>query len=259
MPGHRRLCRPHRGTPANPSRLREPWHCRHRQAIDKIKNATLDDGEKAFYGAIDAAKKWLGKPTREKLGDVAEDAGETMASPTTWAAGAGAAFGRGGRALSAGADLLGGTEKLGQEAKKVGKGVKKARTAVALEDEAVHTAPSALPKRTLRDAERPASSAVQKSQYGEHLRQAEEYGPPRELPDGRIRYYGSAKPSNKPGEMAGLRKVREWDPATNKYRTWFETVDHDGKIRQVRPEEKRTGGKKVHFTFSPDGKYQGKW
>jgi hypothetical protein len=113
-----------------------------REALDKVKNATVDDAENVFYGSLSAAKKWWEKPARQKMGDVAEDAGDTMASPSTWAAGAGAVFGRGGKALSVGADVLADAEKLGKEGKQLGKVAKKAGAAVAIEDEAVHTAPA---------------------------------------------------------------------------------------------------------------------
>ncbi|GLW12286.1 hypothetical protein Misp01_74140 [Microtetraspora sp. NBRC 13810] len=75
----------------------------------------------------------------------------------------------------------------------------------------------------------------------------------RELPDGRYRYYDPIAPPQKSGEMAGRRRLREWDPPTNEKRTWHETVDHDG---QVRPE---AGGPKVHYTFDGCGNYTGSW
>lgn len=106
---------------------------------------------------------------------------------------------------------------------------------------------------------RPASSAKQKEQLGEHLRQQSKYGTPELLPDGRWRYKGDVKPARTTGEMSGQRVVREWNPETGQTRTWQETLDHEGRIRQVRPDESLTGGKKVHYKFDPDGKYQGKW
>lgn len=47
--------------------------------------------------------------------------------------------------------------------------------------------------------------------------------------------------------MAGRRVVSEWNPATGQKRTWHETLDHNGMIRQVRPDVKFTGGSKVHY------------
>ena len=103
-----------------------------------------------------------------------------------------------------------------------------------------------------------AHNAANYARYTEHLKQAEKYGQGgyRELPDGRIRYYGNVKSANKPGEMVGARRVREWCPDSGGKRTWMETVDHSGRIRQVRPE---TGGPKVHYKFDSNGKYIGKW
>ncbi|GAC42096.1 hypothetical protein [Paenibacillus popilliae] len=81
----------------------------------------------------------------------------------------------------------------------------------------------------------------------------------RDLPDGRIRYYGAVNPAARPGEMAGRRLVREWSPQTSRTRTWHETLDHAGNIRQIRPETKFTGGNKVHYQFDTNRKYIGQW
>ncbi|GAA2289906.1 RHS repeat-associated core domain-containing protein [Nonomuraea roseoviolacea subsp. roseoviolacea] len=106
-----------------------------------------------------------------------------------------------------------------------------------------------------------ASSAANGERLRQHLSQLEKYGKAshRTLDNGRIRYYGEIKPASKPGEMIGRRTVREWDPATGAKRTWQETIDGSGRIRQVRPQESITGGKKVHYTFDRDGNYTGKW
>lgn len=94
-----------------------------------------------------------------------------------------------------------------------------------------------------------------------YIEQAKKYGKDhiKELPDGRVRFYGKLKPPKKSGEMAGLRLVREWNPSTGKKRTWFETLDHSGNIRQVRPDVDVTGGKKIHYQFDSNGNYIGKW
>ncbi|MWK34590.1 citrate synthase [Actinomadura sp. J1-007] len=57
--------------------------------------------------------------------------------------------------------------------------------------------------------------------------------------------------------MAGRRAVREWDPTTGRKRLWHETVDHEGRVRQVRPEF--NNGKKTHYMFDRNGRYTGKW
>ena len=84
------------------------------------------------------------------------------------------------------------------------------------------------------------------------------YGPAdvRELPDGRIRYYDYVKPANNPGRTAGARVVREWVPSTGKKRTWIESLNQNGRIIQVRPEN---GGPHVHYMFDDQGNYTGKW
>ena len=101
-----------------------------------------------------------------------------------------------------------------------------------------------------------ASSAANGARLNEQLRLTEKYGAGgvRELPDGRMRFYGETTAAKTPGEMAGARLVREWDPTSGVQRTWYETLDQEGNIRIVRPE---TGGPKVHYTFGPDGSYTG--
>ena len=106
------------------------------------------------------------------------------------------------------------------------------------------------------EAETGASSAANGARLNEQLRLTEKYGAGgvEELPDGRMRFYGETNPAKTPGEMAGARLVREWDPATGTQRTWYETLDQEGNIRSVRPE---TGGPKVHYTFGAAGSYTG--
>lgn len=59
--------------------------------------------------------------------------------------------------------------------------------------------------------------------------------------------------------MAGARHVREWNPQTGAKRDWYETVDHLGNIRQVRPTPDLTGGVKVHYMFDAARNYTGSW
>ena len=89
-----------------------------------------------------------------------------------------------------------------------------------------------------------AESAANGAKLREHLRQQEKYGQGgmKELPDGRIRYYGELREARTPGQMAGMRPVREWNPETGQKRTWMETIDHNGNVRQVRPQESITNG-----------------
>ncbi len=102
-----------------------------------------------------------------------------------------------------------------------------------------------------------ATSSKQGANLREHLRQTEKYGQGgvKELQNGKNRYYGNVSPANKPGEMAGRRTVREWDPATGNKRTWHETVDHNGNVRIVRPQ--RSDNVKNHYQFDSNGNYTG--
>jgi uncharacterized protein RhaS with RHS repeats len=56
--------------------------------------------------------------------------------------------------------------------------------------------------------------------------------------------------------LVGRRLVREWDPFGGNKRTWHETLDHHGRVRQVRPV---TDGPKVHYMFDEFGKFTGSW
>ena len=93
-------------------------------------------------------------------------------------------------------------------------------------------------------------------QLREYLRQAQQYGSGgvKVLENGRIRFYGQLRPARAPGEMAGARVVREWDPITGSKRTWIETLDQRGAVRSVRPE---AGESKVHHVFDAEGNYVG--
>ncbi|MEV6488278.1 RHS repeat-associated core domain-containing protein, partial [Actinoplanes sp. NPDC051633] len=95
----------------------------------------------------------------------------------------------------------------------------------------------------------------------EFLDQAAKYGEAgaRQLPDGRVRFYGGTTPARTPGEMAGRRLVREWNPDTGATRVWHETLDHGGNVRIVRPDVRVTDGSKVHYMFGVDGNYTGSW
>jgi hypothetical protein len=123
--------------------------------------------------------------------------------------------------------------------------------------------PSEAPRTTyaqqleLQPRPKDAASAAQLAKLKEFYRQAEKFGSADilELDSGRFRFYGDLRASRTPGEMAGRRMVREWDPSTGRSRTWHETLDHSGTIRQVRPE---TGGPKVHYFFDAEGNYGGR-
>jgi hypothetical protein len=101
-----------------------------------------------------------------------------------------------------------------------------------------------------------AADAFQGAILTEHLTQLEKYGAGgfKQLESGRVRYYGELTKARNPGEMAGARVVREWDPASGAKRTWIEAVDQQGSVRIVRPE---TGGEKVHYVFDAEGNYVG--
>jgi hypothetical protein len=238
-----------------------------RAASHAIRNASRKDVERIAHAVVDGAKEWLEKPAYEK--------GESLGRATTAIASEVAID-----VLTEGIGTVATLRKVGKVAEAADhvrdaeKVVERAAHAVdRADDAALHLRPAASKGQPVRDIDavineraaaaqerlRPASSAKQQELLGEHLRQHQRYGQERILPDGRQRYSGEVKPARTPGEMAGQRVTREWNPETGQYRTWQETVDHQGRIRQVRPEESRTGDKKVHYQFGPDGTYQRKW
>lgn len=103
----------------------------------------------------------------------------------------------------------------------------------------------------------PASSSYQKELLRTHLRLSEDYGTEKicKLINGRYRYYQPLDLAKTVGAMQGRRVVREWDPVTNRMRTWNETLDHSGKQRIVRPQLHNT--EKIHYLFDENGTYQG--
>jgi len=102
-----------------------------------------------------------------------------------------------------------------------------------------------------------AQSAKQAASLKEHLRQSEKYGKSgaKELQNGKTRYYGETNSATNLGEMASRRTVREFDSATGNKRTWHETLDHNGNVRQIRPE--LNNGTKTHYIFDKNGNYTG--
>lgn len=94
-----------------------------------------------------------------------------------------------------------------------------------------------------------------------YYRQLEKYGKGgvRDLNDGRFRFYGLFKDAATEGEMAGAHFVREGNAYTGYKRNWYETLDHAGRVRQVRPDPLIMNGLKVHYMFDALGNYIGKW
>src|SRR5690606_1485340 len=102
-----------------------------------------------------------------------------------------------------------------------------------------------------------ANLSTNGANLSKHLGQLEKYGQGgfKELQNGSFRYYGNIKSATKVGEMQGARLVREWNPVNGNTRTWYETLDHAGKIRQVHPKYNNL----PHYKFDVGGKYIGKW
>lgn len=103
-----------------------------------------------------------------------------------------------------------------------------------------------------------AADAANLAKLKDYYRQIEKYGADgvKELENGRIRFYDTLTPASNPGEMAGARLVREWDPATGATRTWYETVDQAGTVRSVAP--KPATNAQNHLIFDANGNYVGR-
>jgi hypothetical protein len=102
-----------------------------------------------------------------------------------------------------------------------------------------------------------AHDAADAARLSQHYSQLEKYGEAgyKVLENGRYRYYGEIKPARTPGQMQGARLVREWDPSTGNSRTWYETLDQEGRVRSVAP--KPPTGPLNHRIFDENGNYQG--
>ncbi|MEQ5776292.1 hypothetical protein J4E05_12235 [Thalassospira sp. NFXS8] len=57
----------------------------------------------------------------------------------------------------------------------------------------------------------------------------------RELPDGRIRYYGAERSAKSPGPTRGSSYVTEYNSNTGMVRSWNEAYDQSGRINRVHP------------------------
>jgi RHS repeat-associated protein len=58
----------------------------------------------------------------------------------------------------------------------------------------------------------------------------------RNLPDGRIRYYGPETPARTPGPTRGAAEVTEWNQNSQSVRMWRESYDHSGNVNRVHPQ-----------------------
>lgn len=78
------------------------------------------------------------------------------------------------------------------------------------------------------------------------------------LPNGTVRFYMKEKPSSAPGydkpmRMRGSYYVKEYNPNTKNYRSWYETCDAQGTPKMVHP--KSVNGKSVNAPhYPPTGK-----
>jgi RHS repeat-associated protein len=68
------------------------------------------------------------------------------------------------------------------------------------------------------------------------------------------RIYGKFRPAATKGEMAGGRKVTQISLRSANKRSWYEIVDHNGRVRSVRPFDSR--GYR-HYIFDKNGNYLG--
>ncbi len=57
----------------------------------------------------------------------------------------------------------------------------------------------------------------------------------KQLPDGRTRFHDKFKPATNPGSTSGSRFVREFNPDTGMWRSWYESYAADGSVRVVHP------------------------
>jgi hypothetical protein len=103
-----------------------------RGAIDQVKNITDEKAKQIFFGVLKATKDWLSKPPREQLGDIAEEGGDAVASPSTYLP-AGSLLGKGGRIAVEGAGVGVDTAKTSKRARRAAKAAEHGSDAAAIE------------------------------------------------------------------------------------------------------------------------------
>ncbi len=92
----------------------------------------------------------------------------------------------------------------------------------------------------------------------DHARRAATYEFFKVLDNGRIRYYGTYKPSKIAGRTAGARLVVEVDSESGQpIRTWYESYDAEGRVIRVHPKPPVDLG---HIEINPEtGKETERW
>jgi len=114
-----------------------------------------------------------------------------------------------------------------------------------------------LPAKAVRTGTSAARLSSNGYKLNRHLYQLEKYGSGgfRTLQNGRFRYYGRSTLNR--GNQNSFRMVREWNPYNGYTRNWFETLNPNGSVIQVRPEFGT--GMKTHYLFDDFGRYLGTW
>ncbi len=101
-----------------------------RETIGRIKNITTDDAAQLFQAVLTGARNRLKQPLRQQLGDLAEEAGDAMASPSTYIP-SGGALGRGTRLVGDAAEAAADATKVGKNAVRAAKAAEHAEHAAA--------------------------------------------------------------------------------------------------------------------------------
>jgi hypothetical protein len=101
-----------------------------RETISHIKNVTTDDAARMFQAVLAGARDQLKKPLRQQLGDLAEEAGDAMASPSTYIP-SGGALGRGTRLAGGAAEAATDATKVSKNAMRAAKAAEHAEQAAA--------------------------------------------------------------------------------------------------------------------------------
>jgi hypothetical protein len=103
-----------------------------------------------------------------------------------------------------------------------------------------------------------AHNASNAQKLREYYKNTEQYGEPRKLPDGRMRWYENpGRPPRNPGRVTLNRYVRELNPRTGVTRGWMESYEADGSVRIVHPKDIRNVVVKSLHYFFDHGRYEG--
>jgi hypothetical protein len=192
-----------------------------RETINRIKNATPDDAEHVFHAVLTGGRNLLKKPLRQQLGDLAEEVGDAMASPSTYVP-SGGVLGRGTHLAADSAEVAADATKVGRNAARAAKAAEHVEQAVAdaakAEKKAAKTLLSTETEHAAQKAGRQANSEA-RSALPRHTPIGPDGKPidtprtvfRRETPNGRVHHYQTFEAPTAPEDPRPVALSKRFD------------------------------------------------